>query len=170
MVDQDPLETLREQVRAATEAAERLVREVGDASGSAQGGSPAGREPLSGTRRAASDPPTRPGERRARAVRGAAGSWPPRPSAAPSERRAGASVPPAGWDSRRESETTAELQALASVLQSLRDLLPADLQEQLTEVIRQVLLLLRALIDWVVMRLERGEPGREVPVEDIPIS
>jgi DNA-binding HxlR family transcriptional regulator len=51
----------------------------------------------------------------------------------------------------------------------VRELLPDELQQQVTELIRQLLLVLRALIDWAVARIERGPRGRETEVEDIPI-
>ncbi|HEU4658810.1 MAG TPA: hypothetical protein VFR97_14875 [Capillimicrobium sp.] len=82
-------------------------------------------------------------------------------------------IPPGGWEAPRERHDAfgEEVQALASMLQALRDLLPPDLREQVTELVRQLLLVLRALIDWWVSRLEEApdEPG-EPPVEDIPIS
>jgi hypothetical protein len=82
-------------------------------------------------------------------------------------------VPPAGWatpsdrDAQRE-----ELQALAALLQALRDLVPPELQQQVTEVVRQVLLLIRAIIDWWVERLEGGQVAApaEPAVEEIPID
>jgi hypothetical protein len=40
-----------------------------------------------------------------------------------------------------------ELDALVGILRALRDLLPAELQQQVTDVIRHVLLLLRAVIE-----------------------
>ena len=61
-----------------------------------------------------------------------------------------------------------EAQALIALLQALRDLVPAELQAQLTEVIRQVLLLLRALIDWWVARLD--PEGRDEPLQPAPAS
>jgi len=86
------------------------------------------------------------------------------------ERLAG-QVPPAGWATMPESEQTRdELAALTVLLQALRDLVPPELREQVAEVLRQVLLLLRAIIDWWVERLEGGPPGAEPEVEDIPIA
>jgi hypothetical protein len=85
-------------------------------------------------------------------------------------------VPPQGWATPpRQGEPSAqdELAALLALLQALRDLVPAELQHQVTEVIRQVLLLVRALIDHLLERLERdgAAPGeREPEVEDIPIA
>lgn len=66
-------------------------------------------------------------------------------------------------------ETRDELEALVGLLRTLRELVPAELQEQLTETIRQVLLLIRALIDFWVDRLEAPRP-EAVEVEDIPVD
>jgi hypothetical protein len=46
---------------------------------------------------------------------------------------------------------------------------PDELQQQVADVIRQVLLLLRAVIDFWVERLEAPRGG-EVEVEEIPIE
>jgi hypothetical protein len=46
---------------------------------------------------------------------------------------------------------------------------PPELQQQVSEVIRHVLLLLRAVIDYWVDRLDAPRPA-EVEVQDIPIS
>ena len=49
--------------------------------------------------------------------------------------------------------------------------LPRELQDQFNSLLREVLLTLRALIDWYLERL--GEPagtGRAVEVEDIPLD
>ena len=84
-------------------------------------------------------------------------------------------VPPQGWAAPQEhAARQEEAQALVALLQALRELVPAELQAQLTEVVRQVLLLLRALIDWWVEQLEqppemRGRDRREGP-QDIPIA
>jgi hypothetical protein len=43
-----------------------------------------------------------------------------------------------------------------------------DLDRQLTNIIREFLLTLRALIDWYLERLDA--PRREPKVEDIPIE
>ena len=55
-----------------------------------------------------------------------------------------------------------------ALVQAMRDLIPPDLQRRLIAAIREVLLALRALIDWYLERLERKrEQG--VEVQDIPI-
>ena len=51
---------------------------------------------------------------------------------------------------------------------SLRDRIPPDLQRRLGEALRDLLLALRALIDWYLERSER-RPGRPTDVQDIPI-
>ena len=84
-------------------------------------------------------------------------------------------VPPQGWAAPQDrAARQEEAQALVALLQALRELVPAELQAQLTEVIRQVLLLLRALIDWWVDHLEQGpearEHGRRDGPQDIPIA
>ena len=56
-----------------------------------------------------------------------------------------------------------------ALLRALRELVPPELQAQVSEVIRQVLLLLRAVIDYWVDRLDAPRPA-EVEVQDIPIS
>jgi hypothetical protein len=84
-------------------------------------------------------------------------------------------VPPQGWASPPRSDAGAdpglgdELAQLVAVVGSLRDLVPPELQQQVTDLIRQVLLLLRALLDRWIERLE-PERGSEPDVEDIPIA
>jgi hypothetical protein len=83
--------------------------------------------------------------------------------------------PAAGWQAPGEPRGTTSSEArppgeelLAQLLQSLRELIPPELQRRLAEALRELLLALRALIDWYVQRLERrrAEPDE---VEDIPI-
>lgn len=116
MADSDPLDDLRAQVRATTEAAERLI---------------------------------------------------------------GDGVPPRGWSTPAPEETAPfadELQALTSLVSALRELLPPDLREQLNDLLRQLLLVLRALIDWWVSRLDEPVPAGAAPAtagsrgQDIPIA
>jgi hypothetical protein len=72
------------------------------------------------------------------------------------------------WPRREAAD---ELDALVAMLRALRELVPAELQHQVTDVIRQVLLLLRAIIDFWVQRLDDGGTrAGEVEVEDIPID
>ena len=81
--------------------------------------------------------------------------------------------PPAGWETRGDDRGAgtpgAELDALINAIRSLRDLVPPEVRQRLAEAVREVLLAIRALVDWYIERLERR---REEPpsVEDIPIQ
>jgi hypothetical protein len=58
--------------------------------------------------------------------------------------------------------------SLFVLLDGVRRAAPRELQGQLTQLIREFLLTLRALIDWYLERLDR--PRREPEVENIPID
>jgi hypothetical protein len=135
MSEPDPLAGLRDQIRGATDAAERLLR---DARGQPRPGPGPGRGPGRG----------------------------PVPAGGPQK----PTTPPAGWQAAGETGAPAEVAALVRLLGLLRDVLPAELQEQLVDLVRQVLVVLRALIDWAVTRLEADARAGEVEVEDIPIG
>ena len=80
-------------------------------------------------------------------------------------------VPPAGWDvPGRAEDANAELEALVRMLAMLRDLVPPELRAQLAELVRQLLVFVRAVLDWWIERIEQGPRGEDRPVEDIPIS
>jgi hypothetical protein len=88
-----------------------------------------------------------------------------------SDPQATAKPPPSGWQTPRSEQDTVQsrdLELLLQVVQSVRDLIPADLQRRLAETLRELLLALRALIDWY---LERSEQRRSAAseVQDIPI-
>jgi hypothetical protein len=81
-------------------------------------------------------------------------------------------VPPAGFEGERtsgERSAFGDLQALAGLLETARTSVPPELARQLAEAARELLLALRALIDWWIERLER-EPEQPVEVQDIPID
>ena len=61
-----------------------------------------------------------------------------------------------------------DLSSLIAVLEALRRAVPAELQEQLTTRQRELLLTVRALIDWYLERLDKPELSPQV--EDIPID
>src|SRR4051794_28030973 len=62
-----------------------------------------------------------------------------------------ARTPPAGWATEQErASMRGELEEVAALLRALRDVVPAELQQQVAEVLKQVLLLLRVLLDWWV--------------------
>jgi hypothetical protein len=82
--------------------------------------------------------------------------------------------PPAGWqapaaDAGGSSRRAGELELLISGLRLLTELVPPEVLERLTTALQELLLALRALIDFYIDRLERPrrEPGG---VQDIPID
>ena len=89
------------------------------------------------------------------------------------ERLAGEWRPPEdGWSAHERDDTVREIQALAGLVTALRDLVPPDLVDQLREIVRQLLLLVRAIIDWWVERIEAApsRASRPPDVQDIPIA
>jgi hypothetical protein len=80
-------------------------------------------------------------------------------------------VPPNGWASARAGDPASplpDLSALMALLGTARGALPPELARQLADALRDLLIALRAVIDYSIARLER--PAREDPqVEDIPI-
>jgi hypothetical protein len=78
--------------------------------------------------------------------------------------------PPAGWQRSEEArpESDTEVDLLLEALRALRNRIPPDLQSRLAAAVRELLLALRALIDWYLERSERRSRGSS-DVEDIPI-
>jgi hypothetical protein len=144
----DTLRRLERRLDEASRAAERLIAEAAaGAVGRAAGGS---------------DP----------AVPGAGSGVGSDAGAASGSRSDPGRPPPAGWQTRAEpggaGGTDADLELLGKVLQSVRELIPPELQRRLAEALREVLLALRALIDWYLERVERKR-AEPVEVQDIPI-
>jgi hypothetical protein len=84
--------------------------------------------------------------------------------------------PPAGWrqppaDNRSNRERwldSDELELLMTVLAGVRDRIPPELRRRLADAVRELLMALRAVIDWYLERANR--PARtSADVEDIPI-
>jgi hypothetical protein len=87
-------------------------------------------------------------------------------------RAAGSRRPPeTGWQAPRpdDSGESADLHGLLTLGQLVRGLVPRELQEQLAVVVRELLLALRALIDWYLERVEARRRAAPVDVQDIPI-
>ena len=61
-----------------------------------------------------------------------------------------------------------DLSPLIAVVDALRRVVPVELQDQLNALQRELLLTIRALIDWYLERLEGSQ--RATVVEDIPIE
>jgi hypothetical protein len=92
--------------------------------------------------------------------------------AAARERAGEPRMPPSGYEGERtdgERSAFGDLQALAGLIDSLRTSVPPELARQLADAVRELLLALRALLDWWIARLER-EPEQPVEVQDIPID
>jgi hypothetical protein len=143
-----PEETLRrleQRLDQASEAAERLMAQV--AAEAARAGAPATAGDATGTGNQAADEATPDGD--------ADGS---------------SQTPPAGWQTPEDEppRVAPELDPLLALLHTMRDLIPPELQQRLISALREVLLALRALIDWYLERMDRRrEQG--VEVQDIPI-
>jgi hypothetical protein len=157
--DAEALARLQERLERASETAERLIAEA--AARAAAGAAPAA---------------ARAGQARAAEAADQAGATEPAEAAdhagaAGTSGQAGpGKPPPAGWR-RAEDEAPPpqfEIEMLLEAIQALRDRIPPELQQRLGEAVREVLLALRALIDWY---LERTERRRTEPVQahDIPI-
>jgi hypothetical protein len=61
-----------------------------------------------------------------------------------------------------------DLSALLVVLEGMRRMVPAELSAQVNALVRELLLTIRALIDWYLERLD--DAPREPEVEEIPID
>ena len=86
----------------------------------------------------------------------------------------GAEVPPRGYESGGDEGAGAppfpDLSALAGLMELARSSLPPDLQRQLQQALRELLIALRAVLDYSIDRLEPGQEPPPATVEDIPIS
>jgi hypothetical protein len=85
--------------------------------------------------------------------------------------------PPSGWQQAKpeagDEHSGAGLfgsdgDLLLGLLASVRGRIPAELQQRLADAVREVLLALRALIDWYLERIDR-RASRPTEVQDIPI-
>jgi hypothetical protein len=88
-------------------------------------------------------------------------------------REGAAQLPPRGFEEPRDRTEDAsafpDLSALTGLLELARSSLPPDLQRQLAQALRELLIALRAVLDYSIDRLEPGE-APSVQVEDIPIE
>ena len=91
--------------------------------------------------------------------------------------RLGAELPPSGFqDPKAAAEEGGgaapfpDLSALAGLMDLARSSLPPDLQRQLQQALRELLIALRAVLDYSIDRLEPGQEPPPAAVEDIPIS
>jgi hypothetical protein len=87
------------------------------------------------------------------------------------EEAASRSVPPRGWSAPAEERPAPgfDLGQITALIEALRGVVPPELTHQLSEALRQLLVALRAVLDWYIVRLEGGEPPTR-DVEDIPVE
>ena len=81
-------------------------------------------------------------------------------------------VPPRGFEEPRADKAPPfpDLSALTGLVELARTSLPPDLQRQLQQALRELLIALRAVLDYSIDRLEPGPEPPSSTVEDIPIS
>lgn len=94
-------------------------------------------------------------------------------------RSAASGVPLRGWATPEDRQERADdVRALAELMGSLRDLVPEEFLINLNDLVRQLLLLARAIIVWAIERLtpdpesasSRPSAASGPDVEDIPIT
>ena len=82
-------------------------------------------------------------------------------------------VPPRGFDvpgRERAAEAFPDLAALTGLLELGKQSLPPELSRQLAQALRELLIAMRAVLDYSINRLEPGEPPAGPQVEDIPVE
>jgi hypothetical protein len=82
----------------------------------------------------------------------------------------GGEVPPRGWSvPGADQPPPFDLGQLAALIEALRGVVPSELSQQLAHALRELLIALRAVLDWYIARLEPAErPAREM--QDIPVE
>jgi len=84
-------------------------------------------------------------------------------------RAAAAKAPPNGWASSEGVPRPSDLAGLLALVDVAKSSLPPELLRQLADALRELLVALRAVLDYSIDKLER--PAPEGPdVEDIPIT
>lgn len=86
-------------------------------------------------------------------------------------REAAADVPPRGWEAPRSERASSlpDLAPLLALIEAARRSVPPELTRQLAEALRELLVAVRAVLDWYIERLE-APPVEPAAVEDIPID
>ena len=136
------------------------------------GGGPAGEEPgRAGGPRPEGPDPLYELSQRVRVAQQAAERILSEASEAAGQAATGQRPPPRGYAGADggQARRSAEAQALLALLDLGRALVPAELPQALADLVRELLLAVRALIDWYLERLDERRRA-SVEVEDIPIS
>ena len=85
-------------------------------------------------------------------------------------RAAEANTPPNGWASPGSGAPAApDFAALFALLDAAKGTLPPELLRQVADALRELLIALRAVLDYSIDKLDRPAPEAR-DVEDIPIS
>ena len=84
--------------------------------------------------------------------------------------QAAGEVPPRGWSAPGSDRPAfPDLSQLAGLVESLRGAVPPELTARLADALRELLIAMRAILDWYIARLEPAEPER-TEAQDIPIE
>ena len=90
------------------------------------------------------------------------------------EEAAAQEVPPRGWESAARGAAAtpgpSDLRTVVALLDALRRAVPPELSSQLAEAVRDLLLAVRAVIDWYLEKLGDHERPSVPEVEDIPLD
>jgi hypothetical protein len=85
-------------------------------------------------------------------------------------RAAAAGIPANGWTGGERGGTPfPDVTALLGLVDAARGALPPELARQLADALRELLVAIRAVLDFSIERLEPSAPRPEPEVEDIPI-
>src|SRR5262245_48590343 len=83
-------------------------------------------------------------------------------------RAAADGVPANGWASGHQAaDPFPDLNALIGLYEAAKDSLPAELLQAVADALRELLIAIRAVLDYSIQRLEHSTPT-EPQVEDIP--
>jgi hypothetical protein len=79
--------------------------------------------------------------------------------------------PPRGWQAAGHERPSPfpDLTLVTGLLEAAHGAVPPELARQLADAVRELLVAVRALLDYSIARLERPQPDEPV-VEDIPID
>ena len=82
-------------------------------------------------------------------------------------------VPPRGWESAPRgtpSPGPSDLHTIVALLDAVRRAVPPELSRQLAEAVRDLLVAVRAVIDWYMEKLDSDRRPTGPEVEDIPLD
>jgi hypothetical protein len=87
------------------------------------------------------------------------------------EEAAAGEAPPRGWTTPGGDRPASplDLAQITALVEALRGLVPPELVRQLADALRELLLALRAVLDWYIARLEPDDRDA-TEVQDIPVE